>query len=128
MHGLQIRSSRQLTHLFDTFGFALPINTLSWSPDGDEIAFWLYDDHGNNTLMVVDYETGDRVNYCIQNVAIASFPTGVSAPIWSPDGKCLLVENRYAADKNKRLVVNISNNNAFPVAENTSPVDWVVSP
>lgn len=119
---------RQLTHLFDTFGLPFPINTLSWSPDGDKIAFWYPDKEVNLNLMVTDYATGNTVNYCILNVPNASFPVSVSAPIWSPDGKYLMVENRYAPDKNKVLVVDLSNNSAFPIAKNASPIGWMVSP
>jgi hypothetical protein len=34
---------RQLTHLFDTFGLPLEIDSISWSPDGSKIAFWIND-------------------------------------------------------------------------------------
>lgn len=116
---------RQLTHLYDTFGRILTIDSLSWSPDGKKIAFWLYDGQGNDTLMVADYVTGDAINYCVLNVTQTHFPIGLSAPIWSPNGKYLLVESRYAIDKNKLLVVDISNKIAFPIAENANPVGWM---
>jgi hypothetical protein len=117
---------RQLTHLFENFGLPLSIDTISWSPDGSKIAFWLHDKEANTTLMVTDYETGKSVNYCITNNSGASFPISVSAPIWSPDGKYLMVENRYANDKNRVLIVELSTNSAFPIAENASPVGWMV--
>ena len=91
-------------------------------------AFWYPDKTANLNLMVTDSATGNTVNYCILNVPNASFPVSVSAPIWSPDGKYLMVESRYATDKNKVLVVDLSNNSAFPIAENASPVGWLVSP
>jgi Tol biopolymer transport system component len=117
---------RQLTNLYDTFGLPLTIDNLSWSPDGSKIAFWLHDKEANSTLMVTDYATGNTVNYCIINVAQDSFPISVSAPIWSPDGKYLMVENRYANDKNRVLIVDLSTNSAFPIAENASPVGWMI--
>jgi Tol biopolymer transport system component len=116
---------RQFTH-YDTFGLILTIESLSWSPDGEKIAFWLYDGDGNNTLMVADYATGQAVNYCVLNVTETHFPVSVPAPIWSPDGKYLMVENRYAIDKNKLLVVDVSKNIAFPIAENANPVGWMI--
>jgi hypothetical protein len=119
---------RQLTHLYDTFKLVLTIESLHWSPDGNEIAFWLHDGQGNLTLMVVDYATGNTINYCVLNVTTTQFPINVSAPIWSPDGKYLMVENRYAVDKNKILVVDLLNKIAFPIAENANPVGWMVSP
>jgi dipeptidyl aminopeptidase/acylaminoacyl peptidase len=116
---------RQLTHLYDAFGLPLAINSLSWSPDGSKIAFWLHDKDANTTLMVTDSVTGNSVNYCISNILDTSFPIGVSKPIWSPDGKYLMVENRYATDKNKVLIIDFSTNSAFPIAENASPVGWM---
>jgi dipeptidyl aminopeptidase/acylaminoacyl peptidase len=116
---------RQLTHLYDAFGLPLTINSLSWSPDGSKIAFWLHDKDANTTLMVTDSVTGNSVNYCISNILDTSFPIGVSKPIWSPDGKYLMVENRYATDKNKVLIIDFSTNSAFPIAENASPVGWM---
>jgi hypothetical protein len=65
------------------------------------------------------------VNYCISNILDTSFTIGVSKPIWSPDGKYLMVENRYATDKNKVLIIDFSTNSAFPIAENASPVGWM---
>ena len=120
--------SIQLTHLFNTFGLALTIDSLSWSPDGDKIAFWLHDRKANSTLMVTDHAIGNTVNYCILNVAAASCPISFSAPFWSPDGKYLMIENRYATGKNKVLVVDPSNNSSFPIAENASPVGWMAAP
>jgi Tol biopolymer transport system component len=117
---------RQLTHLYDTFRLALTIHSLSWSPDGNKIAFWLDDKETNTTLMVADYESGSAVNYCITNIWGAAFPIPISAPIWSPDGKYLLVENQYAKGKNRVLVVDLSSNIAFPIAENMSPVGWMI--
>jgi Tol biopolymer transport system component len=117
---------RQLTHLFDAFGLPLTIDSLSWSPDGSQIAFWLHDTEANPTLMVADYESGNTVDYCVTNVWRTAFPVRVSQPIWSPDGKYLMVENRYASDKNRVLVVDLSNKSAFPIAENASPDGWMV--
>lgn len=116
---------KQLTHLYDAFRLPLTIDSLSWSPDGSKIAFWLHDKDGNTTLMVTDYGTGNTVNYCILNVLGASYPISISKPVWSPDGKYLMVENRYATDKNKVLIVDLFSHSAFPIAENASPVGWM---
>ena len=117
---------KQLTHLYDAFRLPLTIDSLSWSPDGTKIAFWLHDKEANTTLMVTDSASGNIVNYCILNVLGASYPISVAAPIWSPDGKYLMIENRYTTDKNKVLIVDPSTNSAFPIAENASPVGWMI--
>lgn len=111
--------------MFEDFGLPLPIDSISWSPNGSKIAFWLPDKEGNTTLMVTEYATGNTVNYCILNVLSAPYPIDVSKPIWSPDGKYLMVESRYTTDKNKVLIVDLATNSAFPIAENASPVGWI---
>ena len=118
----------QLTHLYDSFREILNIQNLRWSPDGEKIAFWLSDGNGNATLMVANANTGDVTNYCILNVFQNKFPIFVPAPIWSPDGKYLMVENRYSADNNNLLILDLLNNVAFPIAENANPVGWMVTP
>lgn len=120
--------SWQLTHLYEAFGLSQNIASLSWSPDGSKIAFWLPDGTGNKTLMVADVMTGNATNYCVLNAANDRFPLYLSAPIWSPDGSQLLVENRYASDKSKLLIVDPREKIAFPIAENANPVGWMIKP
>jgi WD40 repeat protein len=120
--------SRQLTYLHETFGLSHNIASLSWSPDGSKIAFWLPDGTGNKTLMVANVITGNITNYCILNVTNDRFPVYLPAPIWSLDGSQLLVENRYASDKSKLLIVDTLANIAFPIAENANPVGWMIKP
>jgi Tol biopolymer transport system component len=120
--------TRQLTHLYDNFGVVHPIHSIRWSPDGEKIAFWLYAEKGNVTLMVIDVGTGAVTNYCVSNVTTTNFSTDFSAPLWSPDGKYLLVENRYSADSSRLLVIDLLNKVAFPITENANPVGWMVSP
>ncbi|MEP7135481.1 MAG: hypothetical protein ABI904_11170 [Chloroflexota bacterium] len=124
---------RQLTHLYESFSQNLEINGLSWSPNGEQIAFWL-NDGPSETLMVADALTGRVVNYCISS-DLFLFPIGLPAPIWSPDGNKLLVENRYAPDKNNPaqnksnlLIVDLQSKIAFPIAENQNPAGWMIKP
>ena len=119
---------RQLTHLYDSFGQVLTIDSLSWSPDGEKIAFWLHAGQGNSTLMVANSSTGDVINYCVLNVTSDSFSIYIPAPIWSPDGKQILVENRYTREKSNLLVVDLLSKIAFPIAENANPVGWMTTP
>lgn len=116
----------QLTHLLESFGSGQTIDSLSWSPDEKKIAFWRHNSEGNLTLIVVDVLTGEAKNYCIKNLASNSFPVDIPAPIWSPDENILLVESRYDIDKSRLLVVDISENIAFPIAENSIPIGWMI--
>lgn len=118
----------QLTHIYDNFGLVSNIDSLSWSPDEEKIAFWFYDGQANDTLMMADARTGELTNYCILNVIKTNFPIGLPAPIWSPDGKYLMIENRSRADESKLLIVDIQNKVAFPITENASPVGWMIQP
>ena len=120
--------SQQLTHLYENFGLISTIESLSWAPNGQNIAFWLNDKEGNLILMVADSITGKVVNYCILNVIADLFPMYLPAPIWSPDGGKLLVESRYAKDKSSLLIVDLDSNIAFPIAENQNPIGWMVKP
>lgn len=118
----------QLTDLHNSFGEAFIIEGLSWSPNEDKIAFWARDNQRRQTLMVVDALTGNVTNYCIQNVTSDLFPIDIPAPIWSPDGIHLLVENRYAQDRSNLLVIDLTNKFAISVAENANPIGWMIRP
>lgn len=122
---------KQLTYLYKSFGQAFTIDSISWSPNGEKIAFWLADGSRIN-LMIVDTLTGSAVNYCISS-NLFLFPITLPAPIWSPDGNKLLVEHRYIQDKNgpnqnksQLLIVDLQNKIAFPIAEDESRVGWML--
>lgn len=116
---------RQLTNLLESFNAGRTIDSLGWSPDEEKIAFWLHNGEGYQSLMIVDVSTGETTNYCITSLVIDDFPVDLSAPIWLPDGNRLLVESRYARDKSKLLVVDLSMGIAFPIAENSNPIGWM---
>jgi WD40 repeat protein len=118
--------TRQLTHLYETLGRRFDIHGLSWSPDGGKIAFWA----GNGEkdyLLVADSATGDLKYSCVTSVAWDNFGIYLPAPIWSPDGKLLMAENRYTQDDSRLLVVDLEKNIAFPIAEDQFPIGWMLS-
>ncbi len=117
---------RQLTHLYESFSRDIEINGLNWSPNGEKIAFWLGDGQGV-TLMVADTLTGSVTNYCISS-DLFLFPIGLPAPIWSPNGRQLLIENRYKPKGSNLLVVDRNQKIAFPIATNENPVGWLIGP
>jgi hypothetical protein len=120
---------RQLTHFMDHFSASNIYNSYSLSPDGQLIAFWVETKSDKQTgarLAVLNINTGNVTNYCIENTS----PDITVLPIWSPDSKQLLLNlpdpnndaQRYA------VIVDMDNGWATKIIENWTPVGWMVSP
>lgn len=121
-----------LTSLTDTLSGA-NIYYYSWSPDSQSIAFWFsskeftgYSSH----LAVVDVTTGFVTDYCLQGSGIPSSFLWVNlAPIWSPDGKYLVV-NSYNDDtySSEVFLIDLQNNQAVKIGEDVHAWGWMLSP
>ncbi len=139
---IQIVSSNgqasQATHLTNYYPWVY-ISDLTWSADGQYIAFWLstFDkkpDINTTTtlsLAVLDTMSGAVTNYCIpgehdQQIGVQRI--GIQPPIWSPDGKQLIAVNRISQDKSQVVLVDIGKNWAAKITEDMDPVGWMVSP
>lgn len=131
----------QLSHLAAYYQWTY-ISDLSWSPDGEKIAFWFggWDELGNPFfeeyelhLAVVDVSSGKVTNYCVPGDAHAQIGglRLVPPPIWSHDSKQLVVEN-LISNINKRssrvILVDIEKNLAAVIAEDMQPAGWVDNP
>jgi len=111
------------------------IQSYSWSPDERYVAFWLNidvpPDHrqkfGQQNLAVLDTHTLQVTNYCLPGDFSTSRARLVSAPIWSPDGRQLLVENRYAEKVSRVIWVDVTENVAAQIADNMEPIGWMMS-
>jgi hypothetical protein len=111
------------------------IQSYSWSADGRQIAFWLNADiqpdqdqqYGPQNLAVLDTQTLQVTNYCIPGDFSTSRATLVSAPIWSPDGRQLIVENRYAEKTSRVILVDIAGKFAAQISDNMEPIGWMTS-
>jgi hypothetical protein len=110
------------------------IQSYSWSPDGRFIAFWLNNEiqpeqdqwFGTQNLAVLDILTLRVINYCVPgDINTSRFPL-VSAPIWSPDSRQLVVENRYDEHASRVILVDITKNYAVQIADNSEPIGWMV--
>jgi Tol biopolymer transport system component len=120
------------------------MQAFSWSPDRQKIAIWLNitpeKRDSNMQLAVLELSTHQVTNYCI-NGSIAFNLSKESAPIWSPDGKQLLVVSDISnspltgdvSDLDVTytyvdIVVDITNNTAMQIGENFTPDGWMKIP
>lgn len=137
------QSIAQITNLLAYYP-AADMWSYSWSPTGDKLAFWLSTnpgsvgdkDYKSQRLAVLDLDTEIVTEYCIPlddyrgDPLLDTFPfgsSGVTAPIWSPDGQQLLVESRYAKDASRVILIDITQDIAVQIAETMTPVGWMKS-
>lgn len=125
---------KQLTHLTDHYGKQVGIYKagLSWSPDSRSVAFWIA--YPQNMyeywdLAIYDSTTQKTTNYCISNhyESILNATHYLLPPVWSPDGKQVIVENRYDETSSRALILDLETKNAYQVAENMHPAGWLAS-
>ena len=53
---------------------------------------------------------------------IATEPPG---PVWSPDGKQIVIENRYTEEDGRTIILDIPSNSAIQIGQNLVPVGWM---
>ena len=114
----------------------IEIRAWSQSPDSRHIAFFMGFISGEQVLedrlMVLDTKTDEVTDYCIPGdtfgVASPDVVDYSPAPIWSPDGKALLIESRIELDKSRLILVNLVQKTATQIMENTVPFGWMLLP
>ena len=125
---------QRLTYLTEHYT-AVYIQSYTWSPDGQQIAFWFIEEpqgvpfieHGEARLAVLDTETGLVTNTCVPGDHDASVaPARVPPPLWSPDGAQLIVENSAANGRGRVLLVDLASEAAVVVALEVRPEGWLV--
>jgi Tol biopolymer transport system component len=122
---------KPLTNLFDYFGGFLYIANYSFSPDGRYIAMWLNIDastgqeSANFQLAILDTLTRQVTDYCVPGWYGTEDGSYAPPPIWSPDGKQLLVEDQNADQTSRVILVDIAKGSAAQIAENMEPIDWM---
>jgi len=129
--------SGKLTDFGNLFsGKDIEIRTWSQSPDSRYIAFFMSFKSSQQVLedrlMVLDTETSKVTDYCISGDTLRVASTDVisysPAPIWSPDGKALLIESRIELDKSQLILVDFVQKTATQIMENTAPFGWMLLP
>jgi hypothetical protein len=128
---------RQLTHLHDDFPQVEISDNYGLSPDGNSLAFWLRvppDLSVDPTLIVLDTQSGNLLDYCIHGFPYNTNPTisNYPAPIWSPDGKQLVVQTRDPQTSENSLItlIDLTQITAVQVknTDNIDPVGWLSLP
>jgi Tol biopolymer transport system component len=110
----------------------MTIDKFSWSPNGRYIAFW-GDTHSQENiaqqnpyrLFVLDTTTRQTIDYCIPG-SYSSQYTQNRAPVWSPDGSQIAVEN-VQSGKSMIMLVDFTSGTVSPVAEGKL-VGWMANP
>jgi hypothetical protein len=113
-----------------------------WSPNGRYVAFWLGIDlpFRSARLAVLDIETSVIALHCKEfnpypfrfgslpstpNVlGYADVQVNSAPPIWSPDGKYLLIED-YRDFKSSTYLLDFSSRSIIKIAEGARPVGWL---
>lgn len=138
---------RQLTYFSSAYG-AVRINgfvpdSLSWSPEGTQIAFWVIEllgsdveaNTGTAEIHVVDVTTGQVTAYC-------GFVTNEHTPnpsrlVWSPDGTHLALAGNVPGDDRGYLLLALNLENGvftelsegiFPALGRPDVVAWGLRP
>lgn len=100
----------------------------SWSPDERHVAFWLVtkeDDH--RTLAILDTNTGNVTNTCIR----AGYGTNDISehlfPVWSMDGKTLVVAANYDTKIKKfdSVLIDLEKHEAYRITNDLNPLGWL---
>jgi WD40 repeat protein len=110
-----------------------------WSPDSQRIAFWLkleneeQQDGAQSELAVLDIPSKQVTRFCIQGISsIAYEPLSMNhpEPVWSPDGRYLMItqwDDPAAPKKYYVFVVDIEKGSVERISENTAPIGWMTN-
>jgi hypothetical protein len=128
----------RITDFVREFDF-VSIPEYTWSPDSQRIAFWLkleddgQQDGAQSELAILDIPTRQVTRLCIQGISsIAYEPLSMNhpEPIWSPDGRYVMITQwDDPADPKKYyvLVVDTETGSVEKISENTAPIGWMVN-
>lgn len=124
----------KLTNLTGYYPWVYIDDNYSWSPDGRYLAFWFswwqekpdgYELVSERYLAVVDTKNNMITNYCIPGKLQAN--GRVSPPVWSPNGKQLVVASPYLDDQSQIVIIDLENQKAFKIGENLTPEGWMIN-
>lgn len=97
------------------------VGSISLSPDGTRLAFWIspLGQEVQEQLAVMDLHTREVTDYCIP--ATDNFG---DRPIWSPDGRYILVGDFQEPDHRRTILVDTQDLWAYEI-DNALPMGWL---
>ena len=135
---------QRLTYFARHFKKAI-IGKMDWSPDGRNIAFWVtlepapyelpqgtYQDVRlailNTQTLEITYSCLSGDNIGLENgLSSAKFlRSDIPAPIWSPDGQQIIIENRYTIDGSRLILLDIPSSTATELGKDMEPIGWML--
>jgi Tol biopolymer transport system component len=111
----------------------MSVTDFVWSPDGQKIAFLLWDflHSYEPSLMVVDIETGIVSDYCKlaePPMNVEDIPVSLPDPVWSPDGRYLVFTEINEEYQYKVRLLELESGKAWDIAEDVSTMGWMMTP
>ncbi len=129
---------QRITNFSEELDFS-SVSESVWSPDSKQIAFWLNTETGEQEagaqaeLAILDVATRQVTRLCIQGISVAAVKPwimGHPEPIWSPDGKYIMItqwDDSVAPKKYSVLVIDPVTGAAEKISKNTEPIGWMIN-
>ena len=127
---------QRITNFSIELGFAA-ISEYTWSPDSEQIAFWLkLEDDGQvdgaqSELAILDIASKQVARLCIQGISSNAYDPWTMnhpEPVWSPDGRYILFTQWDNVDNPRNfyvLVVDPITGELENISQNTAPIGWM---
>jgi hypothetical protein len=102
-----------------------------WSPSGRYIALYVYQDNYYNRLIILDTQSMDITDYCINFIPVGNYIE--TPPIWSPDDSQLIIEAEIPQasindEYHSRLIlVDFDKGTAVQLAEDSQAKGWMIN-
>ncbi len=110
----------QLTYLGNALGLEISrAGALDWSPNGQQLAFWLVTSSSN--ISVIDVKTKEIKKYCIEG-------QNFQLPIWSPDGNWLALNSPIDKDSwlhTRVILLNVKTQHAYEILRENQVIGWM---
>ncbi len=128
---------QKITNFSQEFDLAF-VPESSWSPDSKQIVFWLSTETNGleagaqSELAILEVATRQITRLCFQGISVSAprpWLMGHPEPIWSPDGRYLMItqwDDPAAPQTYYVLVVDTETGSVEKISENTAPIGWMV--